>query len=345
MTDKVLSVSVAAYNAEKDIGRCIDSLVGSSVADRLDIIIVNDGSTDDTREIAEAYEKQYPGIVRVVNKENGGHGSTINAGILAATGKYFRPVDADDWVDREGVEKLVHVLEKTEADLVLNPFHVVDAKTMDRINLVQPFLDEKVPEDVRPGSARTMDETAFLDRVILYMHSVTWRTEVVKRTGPVIDEHCFYVDMEYVLYPLQYAGTWTYFDFPVYQYLVGTSTQSMNRDNLIRRRDQHLRVTKNLIMFYENRKGSFSAGAEVMILHRLRLAVLSQYNIYLNMNPSESREEIKDFSHWVYDHFRELTEKPDSRMLQMIEMNRKTGFVFYPAFVKSLNLLHKTPEM
>ena len=139
--NKVLSISVAAYNAAQDLSRCLDSLVNTSVADFLDIIVVNDGSKDETLALARSYEQRYPDIIRVIDKENGGHGSTINASIPEAMGKYYKIVDSDDWVDKEGLERLVHALMETEADLVLNPFHIIDAQTGKQKTTVYPYRD------------------------------------------------------------------------------------------------------------------------------------------------------------------------------------------------------------
>ena len=123
--EKILTISIAAYNAEKYISKCLDSLLNTRVRDQLEIIIVNDGSTDDTLIIAQRYYVNYPNIIKIIDKENGGHGSTINASIKEATGKYYKIIDSDDWVDENGLEKLVDYLSYHNVDMVLNPFNEV----------------------------------------------------------------------------------------------------------------------------------------------------------------------------------------------------------------------------
>lgn len=115
MTEKILTISIASYNAEKDLPKCLDSFVESNVLDKLDIIVINDGSSDNTSKIAHNYADKHSSI-RVIDKLNGGHGSTINCGIVSAKGKYFRIVDSDDWIDPNELEKLVKYLEKSNVD-------------------------------------------------------------------------------------------------------------------------------------------------------------------------------------------------------------------------------------
>lgn len=130
---KTLTISVAAYNAEGWLSRCIDSLTNTDVSNELDVVVVNDGSADGTLSIARSYEKRFPDIINVIDKPNGGHGSTINAAIDAARGTYFKVVDSDDWVERDGLESLVAALRNLDADVVVNPFYIVDVDTGRRV--------------------------------------------------------------------------------------------------------------------------------------------------------------------------------------------------------------------
>ena len=98
---KILSITIPSYNVEKYIDKCVQSMLVDSILDDIEILIVNDGSKDSTPEIAKGYVEKYPQTVRLIDKENGGHGSTINAGIREATGKYFKVVDGDDWLNTE----------------------------------------------------------------------------------------------------------------------------------------------------------------------------------------------------------------------------------------------------
>lgn len=335
--NKILTISVAAYNAENDLRRCIDSMIKTTVAEKLEIIIINDGSKDNTLLIAKEYETRFPSIIRVIDKKNGGHGSTINASIKAATGKYYKIVDSDDWVDQEGMEKLVQRLEEIDVDLILNPYEDIEAETFKQTNLIKPYSNNAEIDIVQSIN--------YIDNIVIYMHSTTFRTEIVKQMGSIIDENCFYVDMEYTLFPLKYVQNYICFDFPVYQYLLGTATQSMNKNNLINRRDQHLKVTKRIIKYYEELKTNSETGIQKMVLRRVRLALLNQYKIYFNMNPSESKREIKLFDKWAKETSSDTYEGPEGRLMKVVKFNRQTGFIFFSLISRLMKALKLEPVL
>ena len=335
--DKILTISVAAYNAENDLRRCLDSMIKTTIAEKLEIIVVNDGSKDDTLLVAKEYETKFPNVIRVIDKENGGHGSTINASIKIATGKYYKIVDSDDWVDKRGIESLVKELENIDADLVLNPYQDIDAKTLKQNNLINPYSD-----NVQIGVVQSINN---IDDIVIYMHSTTFKTQLLKQMGPIIDEDCFYVDMEYTLFPLKYVQNYICFDLPVYQYLLGTATQSMNKNSLIKRREQHLKVTKRIIQYYEEIKTDSESGIQKIVLRRVRLALLNQYKIYFNMNSSESRKEIKKFDEWAKAVSRETYKGPEGRLMKIVKFNRQTGFIFYPLINRLMKILKLEPVL
>lgn len=126
---KVLSISVAAYNVEKFIEQCLDSFIDPAILDRVEVLVTDDGSKDRTPEIVSTYEKKYPGTFRLISQKNAGPGSTVNSGIKHATGKYFRMVDGDDWVNTAQMGAFLDILEKTNADMVCADHCCVDHET------------------------------------------------------------------------------------------------------------------------------------------------------------------------------------------------------------------------
>lgn len=318
---KILSISIAAYNASKDLPRCIESLINSNVLDKLDIIIVNDGSIDDTAEVANSFVSKYSNSIRLINKQNGGHGSTINASIKAAVGKYYKILDSDDWVDSNNLTKLVNYLEKNDVDMVLNTYEEVSYSDHNSKKLLNP--NHGIPyAEIEPLQALDKD-------IVLYMHSLTFKTSVMKQMGSIIDEHCFYVDMEYCVFPLQYVQSFVCLDYPVYQYLLGSATQSMNMKNLIKRRDQHLKVTKRLVNFYENNKGNLHKNILNIIEFRLKYAVYQQYVIYLHMNPIEAKKEIVEFDTWLKTTSLDIYQGPTGKIMKYIKLNRAFSFSLF----------------
>ena len=118
---KLLTFAIPCYNSEAYMEKCIESLLPGG--DDVEILIVDDGSHDRTAEIADAYEKKYPGIIRAIHQENGGHGEAVNTGIRNATGLYFKVVDSDDWVDLDAYRKILDKLrEISGGDRVLDMF-------------------------------------------------------------------------------------------------------------------------------------------------------------------------------------------------------------------------------
>ena len=119
---KVLTIVVPVYNTEKYIKRCLDSLDNTEINSKIEVLIVSDGSKDNAIIIAKEYEKRLPDTFKIIEKENGGHGSTINKGLELATGKYFRVLDSDDWVDSKNFIDFVNKIEKIDVDLIVTDY-------------------------------------------------------------------------------------------------------------------------------------------------------------------------------------------------------------------------------
>lgn len=248
---KYISFAIPSYNSQDYMANAIESILpgGKDV----EIIIVNDGSKDRTSEIAHEYAEKYPDIVQVVDKENGGHGDAVNSGLNRATGKYFKVVDSDDWVDKESLLKILELLKKLEEE----------EQEIDM--LISNYVYEKVGvehkkcihyRNVLPQNEifRWEDIGRFhLDQYIL-MHSVIYRTELLKLIQLKLPKHTFYVDNIYVYYPLPHVRKIYYLDVDFYRYFIGREDQSVNEKTMISRIDQQLFVTKTMIDMYKMEK-------------------------------------------------------------------------------------------
>lgn len=241
--DKIISIIIPAYNVEKYIGQGIESfLADHGIINDIELLIINDGSRDKTKIIADTFAQEYPDIVRVINKENGGHGSTINRGIQEAKGRYFKVVDGDDWVESEQFPLLVRFLKSTDADLVISPFYSCDNNSLQK-TIVDSFKNYD-------GQYNFNEICSVLPRI--QMHGMTIKTDILRKNRIQLQEHLFYVDVEYTCFPVPYINTIEFLKTPIYVYRVGTDEQSMNRINLWKRRNQHLKVLHHLIDFYRN---------------------------------------------------------------------------------------------
>lgn len=244
---KLLSIVVPCFNSENYLRRCLDSLVAGG--DDVEIIVVDDGSTDGTGEIAECYAKWFPEIITAVHKENGGHGSGINIGLRLASGKYFKVVDSDDWLEKEAYRKLLKQIKKW-SDLELSGETNVSPDLV-VCNYTYNHLDEgdqKIMsyQNVFPeGKICSWDEIkSFRPSQYLIMHALIYRTDVLRKSGVVLPEHTFYVDNIFAYYPLPYVETLCYMDINLYQYYLGREDQSVNEKVLISRIEQQIKVTK-----------------------------------------------------------------------------------------------------
>lgn len=217
-----------------------------SGGEEIEIIIVNDGSSDNTRMIAEAYENKYPHIIRVINQENGGHGEAVNTGLANATGVYFKVVDSDDWVSERALLQVMDVLKELIADgnspdlfLANYVYEKVDAKKKKVIN-----YNWALPKD----QIFTWDDIMhFKQSQNILMHSTIYRTKLLQSCGIHLPKHTFYVDNIFVYQPLPYVKTLYYMDVNLYRYFIGRSDQSVNEQVMIRRIDQQLKITKIMI--------------------------------------------------------------------------------------------------
>ncbi len=248
--EKLLTVVIPAYNAEAYLANALDSLCGTEENEKLEILVVDDGSRDRTGEIADHYEELYPGTVRAIHKENGGHGSGINCGIREAGGLYFKVVDADDWVDTEAFSHLLAALAQSEDDAVVSGFYWrfdngsgKEASFSCKAEMQEPF------PGVVYGKSYVFDDIA--DRVYMKMHGITWKTDILKRLPLAIDEHCYYVDTEYILYPIPWVKTVSFLPDFVYQYRIGREGQSVSPEKMVKNKENYDRVLDSLYAFYQ----------------------------------------------------------------------------------------------
>ena len=241
---KLLSITVPCYNSQDYMRNCVDSLLEGG--DLVEILIVDDGSKDNTAQIADEYAAKYPNIVKAIHQENGGHGEAVNAGLRNATGFYFKVVDSDDWVNKEAykaiLDKLLEVIAGPEAlDMMISNF-VYEKQGVKRKKVMK--YKKYMPE----GKVFTWKEMGRMPigKYIL-MHSVIYRTGLLRECNLELPKHTFYVDNIFVYKPLPYVKTMYYMDVNFYRYFIGRNDQSVNEEVMIRRIDQQLLVNRLMI--------------------------------------------------------------------------------------------------
>ncbi|MBP1757510.1 MAG: glycosyl transferase [Firmicutes bacterium] len=244
---KLLSIAVPSYNSQDYLHKCLDSLVlgGPDV----EVIVVDDGSTDRTAEIGRDYVARYPDIVRLESKPNGGHGSAVNKGLEVATGRYFKVCDSDDWFDPEAYQNVLEVLREQPNDdsaidlLIAN--YVYEYAYNNTTNVISY-------RNAFPVNRRfTWSEMRFF-RVnqFLLMHSMIYRADRLRLCGLKLPEHTFYVDNIVAYQPLPLVRSIIYLNVDLYRYFIGRPDQSVNMNNMIKRIDQQLRITRIMLNLY-----------------------------------------------------------------------------------------------
>jgi len=241
---KLLTIAIPCYNSQDYMEHCIESLLKGG--EDVEILIVNDGSIDSTKDIADDFAAKYPSIVKAIHQENGGHGEAVNAGLRNAEGLYFKVVDSDDWVDEEAYMAILNTLRelaggKQTLDMMISNF--VYEKEGAKHKKVMSYSGT-LPENELFG---WNDVRHFRKGQYILMHSVIYRTQLLRECGLELPKHTFYVDNIFVYVPLPYVKTMYYLNVDFYRYFIGRDDQSVNEAVMIRRIDQQIKVNKIMI--------------------------------------------------------------------------------------------------
>lgn len=291
---KYISFVIPSYNSQDYLSNAVESLLPGG--EDIEIIIVNDGSKDRTSEIGHEYADKYPNIVRVVDKENGGHGDAVNAGLAHASGKYFKVVDSDDWVDRKALLKIIDLLkefecQKQEVDMLISNY-VYEKEGAAHKKCIH--YRNVLPQDKIFGWS---DIGRFRLGQYILMHSVIYRTDMLKLSQLTLPKHTFYVDNIYVYYPLPCVRKIYYLDVDFYRYYIGREDQSVNEKVMISRIDQQIFVTKKMIGMYEMKEIASKKLRHYMINYLAIMMTVSSI-LAIRSKSSENLEKKKEL--WKY---------------------------------------------
>lgn len=275
--EKILSIIIPTYNMDALLPRCLDSLTASGVLDDLDILVVNDGSTDSSRAVAYSYAERYPQSIKVVDKKNGNYGSTINAALPLAVGEYVKVLDSDDWFDSQALAKYVAELKSLEQEVDVSVTHFLMIHEGGRTETVK--YQNYGREPYTYGKVYNLDKVLG-DGFIRYflMHSLTYRTQLLRDHGYRQTEGISYTDIQWSSYPFFWAGSIVFHDLVVYRYNMDREGQTMDPAVIRKSLPQLERMTMDLMDFYRKADMSDLSEARVGFLrqyfkNRLRLLV------------------------------------------------------------------------
>lgn len=316
---KTLTFVVPAYNMTEYLERCIMSLIAAKRNDDIEVLIVDDGSSDGTLEMAQKFEARYPGIVRAIHQENKGHGGAVNTGIAAASGMYVKVVDADDWVGPESLEQVMAVL-REEADSTEPIDMLVTNYVYDKVGKRNKHV-VNFRHAMKAGERLAWNDLGHFGLAeYILMHALTYRTAVVRESGMQLPEHTFYVDFIYAYQPFPWVKTMKYLDTPFYHYFIGRDGQSVQTDVMIRRVDQ-LRLVNQCMVRATPERGTVPDGLYRYMIHFLAIesSVASVFMI-LSRDPENYEkkkdmwDDIKAYSPTIY---KDVRKKAMSRALNL----------------------------
>lgn len=333
-----LSIIIPAYNVEKYLDKIIPTLTYNGAESDIEVLIINDGSRDNTVNIAETLIKDKSWF-KIINKQNGGHGSVINRGIMEATGRYFKVVDGDDWVDTNELVKLVQFLKNSTADLIVTNYTEVEDIS---------FKEHSVYTFHNIEYGRIYDENVLnaIDRYI-GIHSFTVKTSILKDNHIRVSENVFYEDTQYVLFPIPYIRSIVFVNYNVYKYRIASATQSVNPKNMVKNRAHRVVVMKGLVDYYLENTKMFSNSAKTYYFFRMKIAAENQFKIYMGMHTCTQGvyKELEEYSSIIkksedfYNYFIQHA-GPFSKCLIDCNYNGYRRIVHVYSFLDDTGILH-----
>lgn len=291
---KILSVAIPCYNSQEYMCHAVESAIVGG--EDVEVLIVDDGSTDDTGKIADRLERKYPGIVKAVHQENGGHGEAVNAGLRHASGLYYKVLDSDDWLDRESLVKVLETLrrfirEGKLIDMMLCNY-VYEKPSVHKHKAIR--YEGVFPQERIFGWS---DIRKFKISQNILMHSVIYRTQMLLDCGLELPKHTFYVDNIFVYVPLPSVKTMYYMNVDLYRYFIGREDQSVNEQVMMGRIDQQLKVNQIMIDAYDLTKVRNKKLRDYMVKYLAMMMTVS--SVFLIKEGSEQSLE-KRAELWRY---------------------------------------------
>lgn len=337
--NKIITFSIAAYNIEKYIDKLMKSLLEKDLLDDIEILIINDGSVDKTAFIAKLYQERYPNTVRLINKKNGGHGSTINIGISLATGKYFKAIDGDDWVNTKDVIRLVKILKNIDInlDMILTNYYKCYESGEIKEEILENLIHNKIYRE---------NDLFSLIKNIGY-HNIIYKTKLLQDNNIRLDEKCFYVDTEYIIYPLIHVHTILFLNYKINCYRLGTEEQSVNPKNRMKNiRDSYI-VSKALLKFYKKIQNSISDEKRKYIRNRICGMLHWHISGLLMFKPTkEKKDELINFDKLIKKYSEEMffymeNKKGSSKLMKLLRWSNYKIYYFIVWYKQIKNNIKK----
>ncbi|BDR54287.1 hypothetical protein KIMH_03980 [Bombiscardovia apis] len=320
----VLTVSVAAYNVEGTIKQALDSVVKADEGQDIEILVIDDGGSDQTLAIAQDYERRFPGQVRAIHKPNAGYGSVINTAIQEGRGRYFRQLDGDDWYCSEHLAQFVAQLKRTQADCVVTARLNINERTG------SSELVDCLPAEI--SGYHQLDDVSFTRAV--GMHEITYRTELLQRAGIRLDERCLYTDIELAYLPLASVQTVELLHLPIYCHRVGVNGQSISPAGVRAHYREHEFVFWRMLATYRSMPGGEADGRRKLFAQRLADEICGHFHWFCYLTPNRAhRSELQAFNRRLEAECPELLAQAQA-LSDRIYWLRRSHFALYGLFCR-----------
>lgn len=343
--NKVLSIIIPTYNMEKFLRKCLDSLIVSDEdMEKLEVLVINDGSKDSSSEIAHEYESKYPHTFRVIDKENGNYGSCVNRGLKEAKGKYIKVLDADDSFNKDVFISFISFLEGLDVDLIISDFIIVDEQgaTLKEIRFSLPL-----------NKTFQLSQLSYQDSIWMWHHSITYKSDIFNKFDYKQTEGISYSDEEWVFKPMAIVNNAFYFDDFLYLYLRGREGQTYDPIVLRKARKQMDIIVDSLTTFYDKyRYKIYDSGAAVFMYNRIVMLLSNMYRYYFFSHRTEEGllviskfdDCLKSKCHFLYEEMGKYIFKSRLRF-NYIQRWRKSNHNDYAFVFVIYRLLYKGVEM
>lgn len=300
MENKILTISIAGYNVEKYIYKTLESICDIEILDKLEVIVIDDGGTDSTKDIVKKFVNKYPKTFKFIHKNNGGWGSTVNTGLANAHGKFFKLLDGDDQFETINLKKYINHLEKSNADISYTSYCQFNSETG---AIVKRFIVDDTLDDKRDYKI----SDCVYNKLDFHMHNLAFNTVFLKQQNILITEHCFYTDVEYVVKGIKNAKTISFFKENIYRYRVGYNEQSCSKIGFKKHWREHLKMVMIALNEFETINNKYNR--EICIKY-IKQVIKSQYDIFLILSEDGNfRKDILKFDKMISDKYPNLNIK------------------------------------
>lgn len=318
---KLLTISIAAYNAEKYIEKTLNTIAASKNINLIEVFVIDDGGTDATLEIAKSFQSEHPTVFNPIHKENGGYGTTVNYSIEHASGKYFKILDGDDWMHTDGLDNLMEVLKEAEEDIVVTNYYRWKEEEEGWV-----YYTHNEPEgtvvDIKDG---------FTTRDPYGMWELVYKTDLLRKSGLKLPAHCLYTDRHYATIPFAFADTLRFTDAKVYCYRLGRDGQSMSVDSQLKHYKERFEGSIELCNFFRKQRDNNNPRCKYLLAKVASIHCQAASVVRFMPKNAESLKILKAYENLVKSISSEIVneERKNGQFGEFLYLCRKTKYLLY----------------